>query len=305
MRHFLDERRHGVPRRRNGKSSIVIAAVGRKALAPVLGKSRFQLLFERLHALALAGLNFGEGNHPRLSGEIALIRYLREQLFRGSSPVVVFDVGANVGVYTDVLLEIFGEDAVIYAFEPAAKAFELLAENLRGHENVHLQNVGLGNEEATATLYSAGEGSKLGSVYDTSARLRRSGLALAEQEPVTLTTVDRFCEREEIERIHLLKLDVEGHELKILEGGRRMLDEERIDVLQFEFGAANIDSRTFFRDFYDLLAERYALHRVLQDGLYPLTRYMETYEVYKRATNYLAVRRGLGPQAAGNGAAGP
>jgi FkbM family methyltransferase len=280
----------------------VIAAVGRKALAPVLGKSRFQPLFERLHALALVGLNFGEGNHPRLSGEIAVIRHLREELFRGLSPVVIFDVGANLGVYTHVLLEVFGDDAVIYAFEPAAKTFELLAQNLRGHESVRLQRVGLGAEEATATLYSAGEGSKLGSVYDTSARLRRLGLAVADQETVSLTTVDRFCEREEIEHIHLLKLDVEGHELKILEGSATMLDEGRIDVLQFEFGAANIDSRTFFRDFYDLLAERYALYRILQDGLHPLDGYKETYEVYKRATNYLALRRGLSLRAAKSGA---
>lgn len=259
----------------------------------MLGKSRFQPLFEKLHAVALAGLNYGEGNYPLLSGETFALRYLRDQVFATRRPVIIFDVGANIGIYTRAVLDTFGNTTVIYAFEPAAKTFEMLAEKMDGHENVKLYNVGLGADEGTATLFSAGEGSKLGSVYDITARLNRVGLTLEDREQIALTTIDSFCAQEGVDCIHLLKLDVEGHELKILEGSRAMLDGERIDALQFEFGAANLDSRTLFRDFYDLLSERYALFRVLQDGLYPLTAYSETYEVYKRATNYLAVRRDL------------
>lgn len=238
-------------------------------------------------------MNFGEGYHPLHSGETFVMRYLRDRVFAGARPVTIFDVGANIGVYTLAVLDTFGTSAMIYAFEPAAKTFRMLAERMDGHENVKLYNVGFGDDEGTAMLFSAGEGSKLGSVYDTSARLRRIGLALKEREQIHLTTIDKFCEREGVDHIHLLKLDVEGHEFKILEGARATLDDGRVDALQFEFGAANVESRTFFRDFFDLLAGRYVLHRVLQDGLYPLSEYRETYEVYKRATNYLAVRRDL------------
>lgn len=272
---------------------MLITAAGRRLLSPVLGKSRFQPVFEKLHAVSLAGMNFGEGNHPLLSGETFVMSYLRDQVFRTGRPVIIFDVGANIGVYARLALDTFGSRAVIYAFEPAAKTFRMLAENMDGRQNVKLYNVGFGNADGTATLFSAGEGSKLGSLYDTSRRLSRIGLALKEREQIALTTVDNFCEGEGVDRIDLLKLDVEGHELKILEGGRAMLDGGRVDALQFEFGAANVESRTFFRDFFDLLADRYVLYRVLQNGLHAVPEYRETYEVFKRATNYLGVRREL------------
>lgn len=270
-----------------------ITAAGRKALSPVLGRSRFQPLFEKLHAVALAGMNVGEGAHPLFSGETFVLRYLRDRVFAAENPVIVFDVGANTGVYARAVLDAFGGSAMIYAFEPASKTFEMLASGLEGRSNVKLYKVGFGDAEGEATLFSAGEGSKLGSVYDTSDRLSRVGLAMKQREQVSLTTIDDFCERERVGRINLLKLDVEGHELSILEGSSRMLHGGRIDAVQFEFGAANVDSRTFFRDFFDLLAGRYVLYRVLQDGLYRLPGYNETYEVYKRATNYLALRSDL------------
>ena len=281
----------------------MIAPAGRKALAPMLGKARFQRVFEKLHAVALAGMNFGEGNHPLFSGEKYVIRYLRDRVLSATNPLIVFDVGANVGVYTRALLAELADKAIVYAFEPATKTFEILENHVGSNENVKLYALGFGHEEASATLYSAGEGSKLGSLYDTTARLSRLGLAVEELESVNLTTIDLFCEREGVDRIHLLKLDVEGHELKVLEGSRGMLASGRIDALQFEFGAANVDSRTFFRDFFDLLSDRYELFRVLQDGLFPVREYRETYEVYKRATNYLALRRPLVPAGAARGSA--
>jgi FkbM family methyltransferase len=262
-------------------------------LSPVLGKARFQPLFEKLLAVALAGLNVGEGAHPLSSGETFVLRYLRDRVFASEARVIVFDVGANTGVYTRTVLDAFGSSATVFAFEPATKAFEMLAFGLKHEPNVKPYNLGFGDEEGEVTLFSAGEGSKLGSLYDTSDRLARVGLVMKQRERVTLTTIDAFCERERIGRINFLKLDVEGHELKILEGSRAMLDRGAIDVVQFEFGAANIDSRTFFKDFYEFLITRFAMYRILQDGLFPLTEYKETYEVYKRATNYLAVRREL------------
>ena len=68
-----------------------------------------------------------------------------------------------------------------------------------------------------------------------------------------------------------------------------MIAEGRIKAIQFEFGGANINSRSFMRDFFDLLTPQYTVHRVLQHGLYPILRYGETLEIFKRATNYLAI----------------
>jgi hypothetical protein len=52
----------------------------------------------------------------------------------------------------------------------------------------------------------------------------------------------------------------------------------------------NLDSRTFFRDFFYFLNEKYKIFRILKDGLYPINRYKETCELFM-ATNFLAEHR--------------
>jgi hypothetical protein len=91
-------------------------------------------------------------------------------------------------------------------------------------------------------------------------------------------------------RIDFLKLDVEGHELSILRGASRLLAEGRVSMLQFEFGPANIYSRTYFYDFWSLLSGSFDLYRIIPRGIVPVRFYGEHHEVFL-TTNYLAVRR--------------
>jgi hypothetical protein len=92
-----------------------------------------------------------------------------------------------------------------------------------------------------------------------------------------------------------MKIDVEGNELNVLRGSTRMIEAGAVGAIQFEFGEAQIGSRTFFKDIYQFLSPRYRIHRILGTGLSkPLEPYDVIFEVY-RTTNYLAVMRdGLG-----------
>ena len=261
--------------------------MGRKALAPALGKTRLQPFFEALHEVSLAGQNFGEGNHPTKSGERHVIELVAG---RQTPPVTIFDVGANKGHYTRELLDVFNGSADIWAFEPNPTSFQVLEESLVG-TRVRARELAFGDREETATLYSPGGPAQLASLYDTSTRMARFGMSVKSEQSVPVGTIDAFCEAEAIDRIHFLKLDVEGHELAVLRGAEKMLEAGRIDAIQFEFAAANVFSRAFFRDFFYLLNDRYRIHRILQDGLRPIDHYKESYEVFKRATNYLALKR--------------
>jgi FkbM family methyltransferase len=264
-------------------------AVGRKLLTPLLGRLRLQRAFQALVEVGYAGLNVGEGNHPVASGERAAAEAIRTFIGEHACQPVLFDVGANVGDYTAMLLDVFGQGARIWSFEPAHSTFALLEQRHGGSERVHLRHLGLSDRSGTGVLRAPGEGSKLGSLHDTHGRLASQGLPLVLEEVVKLESLDSFCPSERIDLIDFLKLDVEGHELHVLRGGKRMLAEGRITAIQFEFGAANLDSRSFMRDFFDLLTPRYTIHRVLQHGLFPVPRYRETLEVFKRATNYVAL----------------
>ena len=271
-------------------STVDGKAIGRKLLNPFLGRRRFQPVFQALHEVALAGLNFGDGNDVYGSGELVVLRHIRDRHPR-ERPLTIFDVGANVGLYTAELVRTFGAQATIWSFEPASETFAILERNAGSLPNVHLVPLGLGDQAGTVRLYSAGRGSTYASVYDVSARLERSGLMLAETESIELTTLDEFCETQGIEHVDFLKLDVEGNELKVLQGAERMLRRSRIGAIQFEVGAPSIDSRTYLRDFFELLSPMYTLHRVLKDGLIELDEYRELYEVFKRSTNYVALLR--------------
>jgi len=69
-----------------------------------------------------------------------------------------------------------------------------------------------------------------------------------------------------------------------------MLHSGSIDFIQFEFGGCNIDSRTYFQDFYYLLKDNYKIYRIVKDGIYPINQYREMYEAFI-TTNYLAEKK--------------
>jgi len=77
-----------------------------------------------------------------------------------------------------------------------------------------------------------------------------------------------------------------------------MFGRQAIGMVMFEFGGCNIDTRTFFRDFWHFFSDRgMRLHRITPGGsLFPLDRYTESLEQF-RTTNFLAVaaRTGKNP----------
>lgn len=109
-------------------------------------------------------------------------------------------------------------------------------------------------------------------------------------EEIQVARLDDFCTDHDIRHIDLLRLDVEGSELRVLEGTRSLLSAGAIDLIQFEFGRASIDARTFMKDIFRLLEARYTMNRVVADSFFPIHAYSERFEVFL-TTNYLAIRR--------------
>jgi FkbM family methyltransferase len=193
----------------------------------------------------------------------------------------VFDVGANLGEYAESVLS-------LWCFEPSPSTFQVLERRIAERPEVTVENLGLSNVDGSLTLHTLGQGSKVASVYQR----RTDPQGLRHTEQVRVQTLDSYCAANGIRSIDLLKLDVEGHELSVLQGAKELLEARAIHFIQFEFSAACVDARVFFRDFWDLLSADFRICRMLKHGLAPITAYDETLEVFKRATNYLAERRG-------------
>jgi FkbM family methyltransferase len=253
------------------------------------GKKNLQFLFERFQTLALKGMNYGRASDYRNNGELSVLKIVQNKLIAGAP--VLFDVGANKGEFSKRIMEVFqGRDFQLHVFEPSQKTFAMLKEVLPASPSVHLINQGLGEKPEKVELFYDREGSGLASVYPRD--LSYHQINFSDHETIQLTTLDLFCEINSITIIDFLKLDVEGHELAVLKGGKNMFEAGKVKMVQFEFGGCNIDSRTFFRDYFNFFKKDFSLFRILSDGLQPIPVYSERLEVFLSA-NYLAIRRDL------------
>lgn len=108
---------------------------------------------------------------------------------------------------------------------------------------------------------------------------------------VEVVTLDEFVTENKINKIHLLKIDVEGNEMNVLRGAKKSLEKDIFDVIQFEFTQINSVSRVFMKDYFDLLGAKFSLHRLLPNGLLSLGEYFSTtHEIYGYQ-NIVAIRR--------------
>lgn len=233
-------------------------------------------------------MGIGAGTRVDTSGEMGLVRLIRAS---GASPFVCFDVGGNLGQFCSLLFDHCSDKHLnVHSFEPAAEAFEVLTQKHGSNPQVTLNNCGLSSAPGTATLYSDRPASGLSSL--TQRDLAHVGKEMGLSQEVRLSSVDTYCKENGIEHIHLLKIDVEGHEHEVLEGAREMFDRGAIDAVTFEFGGCNIDARTFFRDFHKFFTDKQMdLYRITPRGSFrDIGAYKESQEQFV-TTNYLATRK--------------
>jgi FkbM family methyltransferase len=227
----------------------------------------------------------GAGAAVAESGEKSLFSDI-PPVNQANRPICIFDVGANQGEFVALALRrLSGRDFHIHCFEPGAKAFDALRRRINNDARATLNNVALGKEPGEAELFYDVEGSALASLT----KRKLEYLDMAKSEKVTVETVDNYCAAQRIEKIDLLKIDVEGHELDVLLGATRMLKDGAIRMLTFEFGGCNTDTRVFFKDFFHLLtANRMKIARITPSGYRAvIERYHEVHEQF-RVTNFVA-----------------
>lgn len=233
----------------------------------------------------------GRGYDVNSSGEVGIFMKLKTLK---SLKCCIFDVGAHEGAFTRLALACFNENDsfTIHCFEPSKTTFEALGKNLDKNQHVTLNNIGLGKEKGEFDLYANSHGSVKASL--TKRNQKHLGEKFDQCEEVQIDTIDNYCSQNNIQCIDLLKIDVEGHELDVLHGAQNMFVNRGIKMVSFEFGDCNIDTRTYFRDFYWFFKElAFQLYRITPSGyLYPLPPYNESYEQL-RVTNFLAIRKGL------------
>ncbi|MEY8868817.1 FkbM family methyltransferase [Gaetbulibacter jejuensis] len=147
-------------------------------------------------------------------------------------PEAIYDIGANKGNWTFECLKYF-PNATYYLFEPQ-QSLESDIKNLVGHyKNVHLYSVGVGdvNDDLNFTIHKRDDSCSYNYTEDEA---KVKGF---KQIKLPIVRLDSFVVDNNLKPPNLLKIDAEGLDLKVLEGGLALLSS--VEVIMVEVAIVN------------------------------------------------------------------
>ncbi|MCK6649636.1 MAG: FkbM family methyltransferase [Bacteroidia bacterium] len=150
---------------------------------------------------------------------------------------VIFDIGANTGIYS-LIAKAVHPNSKVFAFEPVKRVFDKLQENIQLNKfDIYAQEEAISNSTGTAVIYDTYSDH----IYSVTVNknLASSTTKVVEKKISTITLND-FIKKHNIEKIDLIKIDVETHEPEVLEGFSDYLSIHKptilIEILNDEIG---------------------------------------------------------------------
>ena len=182
------------------------------------------------------------GNKPTVSHNNydAIHKFLITQILKCEEPVI-FDVGANDGESIKRFKKIL-PNSKIYSFEPDDKIFKRLKDKYSKTKNVYLNNIGLSNKDGSQKFYSYAY-DKINSLIPLdknsklykSRKIARNNIDKFEEEKIVkLLKLDSFSNEKKLSKINILKIDVQGHEPEVIEGAKKFIEKNNIDLIEME-----------------------------------------------------------------------
>jgi len=172
---------------------------------------------------------------------------------------VCLDVGANIGAITLPLARL-ATKGMVYAFEASPTAHELLRRNIvsNGIVNAAANNAAI-TEHSGDTVEMFSTEAELGCTHMTSSHLGRGG----NREEVRTLALDDYG----ISRVDFIKMDVEGAEIKALQGASRILESQKpILVIEYNPVPAGWFAGNSRRQLYDVLTKLYPKISIIGPG---------------------------------------
>lgn len=195
----------------------------------------------------------------------------QKKLLAGIPNPVIFDVGAHHGYVTTSYNNLF-PDASIYSFEPFAESFAILKNRTRHIPAIHPYNLAVSNQVGTAVFrqnLSSNTNSLLPSEPNAPTIWGKGKMETQQEITVQTTTLDQFTKENHIDRIDLLKLDVQGAEYLVLEGAKELAQSGKIGVIYTEIITS--PAYTGQKPFCEILSQLYGMGFCLYNfyNIYP------------------------------------
>lgn len=167
-----------------------------------------------------------------------------------NSGMTVIDIGANIGATTLQLSQLVGQAGCVYSFEPHPVTFQHLLATLKlsNISNVMAVQGGLGGKPSTATLKYNPSSTGWSSIHG-------NGVDYAETAEISIMRLDDFIVNNNVSHIDFVKVDVEGYEMEVFEGGESSFTKFK-PVTQFEYNKlAATNSGWSFSDAFDFFTK--------------------------------------------------
>lgn len=174
----------------------------------------------------------------------------------------IFDVGMNIGEWKRMVRQ-YQSNAYIHCFEPMPSVYKKMLTNEVLDDRMMPNPFGLSSRTGLLdVVYDEGNDRLTSAVLD----LPRDNPVI---KPIMVMDGDSYCAMHGVEHIDYLKIDTEGHELQVLKGLQDMVQSLSIDVIQFEYGYANILTKDMLIDFYRMLNPLgYMMGRLTPEGVH-------------------------------------
>jgi len=160
----------------------------------------------------------------------SILKHIADNFFSviGTGTVnTIFDVGAHAGATSNKFALDF-PNAKIFATEPSKKNYDVLVSNTKKNPKIITSNWAFSDKDTEGQFFHS-ENSQCNS-------LKIPWKHTGTSETVKIIRIDTFCKKEGINRINILKIDTEGHELEVLKGAKEMLEGGNIDIIYVECG---------------------------------------------------------------------
>ena len=152
----------------------------------------------------------------------------------------IFDVGAHFGAVSKIYQSLF-PSATLHAFEPSPEAFDLFQRNSDGDQRHHAHRIALSDNNGIAE-FSLNHASATNSLLPTDKNAPENWKSFVETEnrvAVPTQTLDSFCKQHHLDRVDILKLDVQGAEGKVLAGASDLFQRQAIKAVYLEMIVAS------------------------------------------------------------------
>jgi len=194
--------------------------------------------------------------------------FQKKYLLNKRSPVI-FDVGANICHTIDKYL-VINNKVIIHGFEPTPKLFTALKEKYKSYSSIRLSSFAVSNKAGVEML-------NLNKSLDTNSLMNSVKLGVSSDSlcetlntvEVKLNTIDNYCLVNNIPNIDLIKIDVQGYELRVLKGASKMLSNSAIGCVFIElYFKEQYEDQPLFAEIYSFLVSHGFLLRDIYNRFY-------------------------------------